>query len=96
MIPTLLRVRSGLRLLGCGAACKNAECRLFGSSLRFNSLEQQLGGLWPIKAIEDRYIKRDVAIETITPFHRQEHLMRLTGLKGFNFRCYFHPHVGFG
>ena len=35
-----------------------AQSRLFGSSLRFNSLEQRLEGLRPAQEIEARYIER--------------------------------------
>jgi hypothetical protein len=34
-----------------------AQSCLFGSSLRFNSLELRLEGLWPAKDIEHRYIE---------------------------------------
>jgi hypothetical protein len=45
-----------------------AKSRLFGSSLRFNSLEQRLRGCGKLKILKPG-ILRDADIETISPFH---------------------------
>jgi hypothetical protein len=46
-----------------------AQSRLFGYSLRFDSFEQRLEGLQPIKVIEARYIEecryRDNIIDSL-------------------------------
>jgi hypothetical protein len=66
---TKLRVRSYEYEVLCGTLLANS--RLFGSSLRFDSLELRSEGLRPIKVIKAWYILilRDVAIRTITAFH---------------------------
>ena len=93
IIKSLLRVGSGLWLL------ERCLHRVACSDILYDSIILSYGRrcCGQLKILKPG-ILRDLAIETMSPFHMQENLMKLTGLKikGFIFRCYFDPQGGFG